>query len=255
MAFALDWDTTGYDFSDEVEQFDWNDQTYIASETIPRRHGALVTEEPVIGPRRFSLTGMIVQATAALCESRYSTLAKQMNISGQPKRLRCNSARYISCYKKDLNPRPVEGVGLVAMRYVIDFFAADPFWYSTSATSVDQVASYGVTAWTHTNSGDAMVWTTITILADQGGAVTAPFSLANSTTGQTFTYNGTIASGQSLVINCANFSVANNGTSDLTNSSGSLIQLDSGGNSMVFTGVAATVRIAYTQRFFGPTWS
>ena len=253
MAYSLTWDTTGYDFSDEVEACDWDDTTQLATEIMPRRHGALVTEEPVLAPRRLTLAGMIVQTTAALCESRYSTLAKQMNAGA--KQLRFNSARYITLYKKGMQGRPVESTGLVALRYSIEFMAADPFWYSTSASSADQVASYGVTAWTHTNSGDAMVWPTITILADQGGAVTPPISLTNSTTGQTFTYSGTIASGQSLVINCANFTVANNGVTDLANSSGSFIQLNSGDNSMSFSGPAATVRIAYTQRFFGPTFS
>lgn len=253
MAYSLTWDVTGYDFTEEAESCDWDDSTQLATELVPRRHGALITEEPVLAPRRLTLMGMIVSATDAACETRYSLLAKQLNAGA--KQLRFNGLRYITCYKKGMEARPVESTGLIALKYAIEFMAVDPFWYSTSATSADQVASYGVTAWSHTNSGDAMVWPTITFLANQGVAVTPPISLTNSTTGQTFTYSGTIASGQNLVVNCANFTVQNNGTTDLANSSGSFIQLNSGSNSMSYSGPACTVRLAYTQRFFGPTWS
>jgi phage-related protein len=252
MAYSLTWDTTGYDFSEEIEKITWTDSTQIATELVPRRHGAIVTEEPVMSPRGLFLYGMIVQATAALAETRLNLLVKQMN-SGA-KQLRFDSNRYITCYKKDLNFEYVEGSGMTAVKYAIEFFAADPFWYKVSASTADQLADTNPEAWTHTYDGDAMVWPTITILADQGGSVVT-FSLTNSTTSQTFSYAGTIASGQSLVINCANFTVANNGTSDLTNSSGSFIQLNSGANSFSYSGTTCTIRIAYTQRFFGPSWS
>lgn len=253
MTYALTWDTTGYDFSEEVEKFEYDDGSQISTEIVARRHGALVTEEVTMSPKNLMLTGVIVQATAALAEARLSLLEKQMN-AGR-KQLRFNSARYISLYKKSLTAQPVDGTALTAWRYAIAFFADDPFWYSTSPTSTDQIADYNPEVWSHTNSGDALVFPVISIIADQGGNVAGGITLTNSTTGLSFTFAATILSTKSLVIDCANHTVQNNGVTDYANSGGSWHHLEPGANSFSYAGAAATVRLAYTQRFFAPTVS
>jgi phage-related protein len=253
MAYSLTWDTTGYDFSEEVEKIELDDNSEIATELVPRRHGALVTEEVTMSPKKIFLVGQIVQATAALAETRLSLLMKQMN-AGR-KQLRFNSARYINCYKEAFEAVPVDGTALTVWRYSITFFADDPFFYSTSDTSVDQIADYNPEVWTHTNSGDGIVFPTISIIADQGGAISGGITLTNSTTGLSFTFSATIANTKSLVVDCANHTVKNDGVTDFASAGGSFHHLVSGSNNFSYAGSAGTVRIAYTQRFFGPTVS
>ena len=252
MAFSLTWNTSGYDFTEEVEKLDWDDPTNIASELVPRRHGALVTEQPVMGPRMLHLYGAIVKSSAALAETRLNTLVVQMN-SGRGQ-LAFSGSRYINCYKQDMAFEPSEGGGMAVIRYRIDFFADDPFWYSTSTSSTDQAISYNPTAWAHSNGGDALIYPVVSVIAG-GSPVSGGVTLTNATTGKSFTYSATVSAGQTLAVDCANFTVLNNGVSDLNNWSGTFIWLNAGSNSLSFAGSNCTVRIAYTQRFFGPTWT
>lgn len=252
MAFSLTWNTTGYDFTEEVEQLDWDDPTNIPTELVPRRHGALVTEQPVLGPRMIHLYGAIVKATAALAETQLNTLVVQMN-SGRGQ-LSFNGSRYINCYKQDMNFTPSEGGGLAVIRYRIDFFCDDPFWYAATATSSDQAVTYNPTSWAHSNGGDALVYPVVSVIAG-GSPVSGGVTITNSTTGKSFTYSATISAGQTLAVDCGNFTVLNNGVSDLASWSGTFIWLQSGSNSMLYAGSNCTVRIAYTQRFYGPAWT
>lgn len=253
MAYSLTWDATGYDFSDEVETIEWNDSSRIPLEIVPRRHGAIVTEDVVLEPRTLWLKGAINSSTVALAESRLNTLKKQMNAGA--KQLRFDSTRQITAYKSSGDYNFQEGTGLRGVDYNLMFLAVDPFWYDITQRSVDQAITYSPFVWAHSNTGDAFVYPTISIIADGGGTV-SNISINNLTIGKSITFTGTVASGKTLAIDMANFTALNDGVNVLNNMSGSWFHLASGSNIMAiyYTGSAHTVRMVYYPRWFGPAF-
>lgn len=250
MAILFQFGTT--DFTANVERVEDSIPQRVSTESVPRRHGAVVTETPVLDVRRFAFTLSYFGTTRALARTQLDTWLvafASFALAGRDK-LYLDSDRYIWAYYEDAGPVEwIDGNAMQAFRMSVSFVSAEPFFEDGTATSVDQVCSYNPTAWSHTNSGTVLVYPTITILANQGTDVVAP-ALTNSTTGKTSTYAGTVSSGNSLVIDCANFTVANNGTSDFANFSGTFLWLNAGSNSMSYAGAnACTVRIAYNPRY------
>lgn len=249
MAFAVSFDT--YTFTDDVEDFEFNDDTDIPTEKVPRRHGVFVNEEPTRAAKTIPVKGSFFKTSAANAVAELDTLARVLN-SGE-KQLKFNSGRYANAYKQRFSYGFLKTGDFTAVWYNIEFLLADPFWYDTSATSTDVTSGYA--GWTHNNGGDELVYPVIQITAAGGGAFSAA-TMTNSSIGKSWTYAGSVSAGAVLEVDCANFTCENpNGTSDMANFSGTFFWLVRGNNSLVltYTGTApANVNIAYNRRRNGP---
>lgn len=245
MAFAASFST--YTFTDDLEDFDFNDDTDIPTEKVPRRHGVFVNEEPTRSQKIVHVTGSFFKATAALATTELDTILRVLNSGKQ--QLKFNSGRYANAYKQRFSYRFLETGDFTAVRYDIEFLLADPFWYDTAAVSTTITSGYA--GWTHNNGGDEIVYPVIQVTAAGGGSFSAA-TLTNSTIGKSWTYAGTVAAGAVLEVDSSEFTVENpNGTSDQANWTGTFIWLVAGNNSLAltYTGTApASVNIAYSNR-------
>lgn len=245
-------------FADEangisVEDHEMPDRTRIAFATAPRRHGAIVTEEPVLEQRICSFNGMAKKATQALLRTWIDDTLKAINVQDINFYL-IDTTKYLVVSKMDFPWKFKEGSAGTALEYECELFASDPFWKHATTVAEDTVHSNHPTSslsYTHTNPGSAFVFPVITITANVSGAI-SNVTFTNTTTGKSFTYAGTIASGKALVFDTANFTCLNDGASDLANLTGVPVWLNSGDNAITFSGGNATVRIAYTPRSYGP---
>lgn len=225
----------------------------IATEDVSRRHGSVLIEEVVYDKRRVTIEGAIRKATAANLRSALDDLERALG-GVQEKKLYLWDDRYINAISRSWDPEYGAGAGLLFARYTAEFECEDPFWYDASATSDVQVvtsAPTSATSWTSTNPGSRLVYPTITITANVSGNISA-FALANITTGKSFTFSGTVLSGNSLIVNCAARTVTNNGNNALANwPSGNIFWwLNPGANTVRLTGANATVTIAYNAPYY-----
>ena len=238
-----------YDFTTLVEDVEFERESRISAETAPRRHGTVVTEEVVLDAKVIILHGFYSAATEALARAEIDNMDKVLATTST-KKLSFYSGRQLNAYCRRFSPRFVEGTAMTAFRFDAEFYAADPFWYSTTETSTS-VEPFQDTNFTQANSGSVYVFPTITI-SPMGAGIVPAFTFTNVTTGKSFSYSASIASGESLVVDTANFTVKKGGVSVYGNFSGTFLWLNSGDNSLKINKPGSVVAIAFYPRFFQP---
>jgi len=238
----------------------WQEQanSRINAVTVPRRHGALITDSVVEDPRIIGVTGRMQNDDPEDLRDIIDQLSELFQ--RRNKRLQLWSDRFITAYKSQFGFAYVPGSGMRAADFSLQFFCPDPFWYDTTPDAVDFDLAQTDLALditnnkyrreiTVTNDGDVYVYPTITVTP--GGTPLTTIVARNITSGRMFTYLGTVAVGTALVVNMAAFTVENNGIEDLQNFSNSdFWALQPGDNVIQIEGTApANYDFAFTKRF------
>ncbi len=228
------------------------EESRVPFEEPPRRHGAFVTEEPTLRPRYITLEGQCKKSTSALSRAELRSMTKILN--GVNKRLYFWDDAYINAYKSRIEADYPAGAGYLVFRFTVDVVCADPFFYDPTVQAPSQAVTgwpTSSTTWAVTNSGDYLVYPSLTI-ANATGSSISNFTLANTTIGKTWTYSGTVLNGQSLVVDHANLTVKNNGVDDPNSWSGVFWWLAVGSNSINMSGANGTATFSFQHRFFAP---
>lgn len=247
------------DFTETV--VNWEDQApmRLDAQEQPKRHGAILASQPVLSARRIVIRGLVQEQDKDILRT---TLDNMNKVFHRPnKKLRLYDDRYMWAYLSDFAFAFVEGSAGASAAYTATFICADPFIYSdtggsdgprtinSSDTPVDITnGNIYKEAFTINNSGSSFVYPTYNFVAL--GAVTR-IVVRNLTTGKTFTYTGTLALNDTLVVNAGTLSVKKNGVEDLTNWNGVFVWLDPGDNSMEVEGtVSFTVSMSWSPRSY-----
>lgn len=234
----------------------------IPAQKVSQRHGNFVGEEVTLGSPRLTFESHI---NFGLVASTRSDMDDLLRVLGQTDRGKfyLNSTRYLNGWARAVPLQPIEGSELKRWEYRVDVFADDPFWYA--ATADQQVENKSAQPWnfTATNGGDAIAYPVFTVLANGGTNLTS-IIITNNTTGKSWTYTGTVLSGNSIVFGGTldaqdrdTWSVSNNGTNDLANvSSGSVpIWLARGSNSMTLsTNANCRLTMDWREAWYGPAF-
>jgi phage-related protein len=209
--------------------------------TVPRRHGALISDAVVQDVRQIRISGTLLSLTALGLRTILDTLTELF--ARQGKRLQLWDDQYITAYKSSFTWKYIEGSALCAADYSIALVCVDPFWYSTtsnlqgptfnSMTFLDFTNHIYTQSFTLNNPGTFVAYPAYTFqMAD--AAVKVDFQ--NLTIGRRFTYAAAFGGGgTTLVIDTSGFTVNNNGVSDLIHWSGDFVWLNPGANSMQVT--------------------
>lgn len=214
--------------------------------TVPRRHGALVSDAVVQDVRNIRITGTLVSLTASGLRTILDTLSELL--SRQNKALQLWDDRYITAYKAQFVYSYVEGSALTAANYAIAFVCVNPFWISLTQNvilttfnammTIDFTAKLYRQSFVLTNNGTFVAYPLYSLSCV--GNTISKVIVQNLTLNRRFTYTGTIAAGTTLAVDVTNFTVTNNGASDLTNWTGDFIWLLAGANNIqvdfTFTG-------------------
>lgn len=247
----------GVDLSDYFSSWQESANSRINAVTVPRRHGALVTDSIVEEPRVIAVSGRIQAATAEALRTLLDTLSELF--TRRNKQLQLWDDRYIIANKSQFGISYVHGSAMRAVDFSLQFFCADPFWYGTTPSSenydlstsdipLDITNNIYRRVVSVTNGGNQYIFPVITVTP--GGTPLTTVIVRNMTTGRYFIYSGTVAVGTSLVIDMANFTVENNGIEDLTNFQGDFFSMQPGANTIHIEGTApANYKFDYTKRY------
>lgn len=231
-----------------------------SEQALQNRHGVLDSVS-YYGARRISLTGKIIASTQSLRKTLEENLREIFQLDGVQTG---DDPSYYTLYMVDEDStakqmevkvsRGIEFSKDAGNPYIRDFIvemkAKNPVWLSQTlySTSVDQgkVSStltlpttlpitFGKTFLneaTITNGGNFATFPVITITGEGENP-----TVTNVTTGQSFTINETLASGDELVIDCENGTVTLNGADALgsLDSSSQFIALAAGANTIQVT--------------------
>ncbi len=238
----------------------WQEQanSRINAVTVPRRHGALITETVVEDPRIVKIVG---RAQAADAEDLRDTLDMLSALfARRNKRLQLWDDRYILAYKSTFGFSYVVGSALRAVDFSVEFFCPDPFWYALNPESEDYDLTSADVPIDITNNkyrrtvtvsldSDTYVYPTIRVTTGANPLTTVV--VRNITTGRMFQYVGTVAVGTELEVDMAGFEVTNNGVEDLQNFQGSdFWALQPGDNEIQLEGTTpANYEFEFTQRW------
>jgi phage-related protein len=245
------------DLAEYIATWGENANARINAVTVPRRHGALITESVVEDARTINVAGRISADTASGLRDLLDALSELFTRRG--KRLQLWDDRYIVAYKATFAFAYVVGSALRAVDFTLQFFCPDPFWYGTSA----ETTNYDLTeadvplditnnkyrrTITINNPGSAYIFPLITVTTGLEPLTT--IVVRNITSGRYFVYTGTLPIGKALVIDMANFTVNNDGVEDLTNFQGDFFALQPGDNEIQIEGTApANYQFDYPIRY------
>ena len=212
---------------------------------IPGRHGVFVGADTRRDAARFSISGNIYASTATDLRQIEDDLRQVLSASAN---FYIHNDRYISVIAESFAWEIVKVPGLIAAAFSIDVLATDAVWVSNTLNQ-SSFSTPGTP--TLTNSGSAPSPPTISITAPVAGLTQV--ILSNTTSGDTLTWNGSITSGEVLVIDMEDMSIAVAGSSDPSGfSSGSAFwSLEPGNNSVSIssTPTAAATVISWRDRW------
>lgn len=249
---------SAFDLSEYIEDHDDGSNKRLNMQALPKRHGGLVTEVPVVEPRRIRLSGRISADTKEDLRTIIRNIASALGYSR--KKLYLFDDRYYNAYNSSFQFKYLPGTGMLSAVIQLEFIADDPFEYPeggntivtqtilASDTVVDPTNGYYKKSFLINNPGSVFIYPKHTITANQGVPV-GRVIIRNQTTSRNQQYTGTIAIGNALVIQNGNFKVENNGVNDLTNFVGSFLHLDPGDNTIEIEGSLAQYQFEFAARY------
>lgn len=229
--------------------------TYNSQEFRVTRRGGSKIPNVVLASKKIKIDGMIIGTTPTLARTSQDTLNQVINSlmtkSNNEKELRdlyLYDDRKIKVHLVD--NKPENKVALRVFDFSLSFVAPEPYFISTNYIRVKQTISATPTTFTVTPSGNAFTRPIIKITNSSSNITSLTFE--NLTNGQTFSYVGSLSTGNSLIVDTDAFTVQNNGTDDIANFTGDLDTiLLPGGNQIRITGlVSGTVRVDYLDRWY-----
>lgn len=244
--FALD-STNGISISDLSFQIAKTIQTF----EILKDHQSVI---PVAKRKDMAirLRGQLVSSNYDALRTALDSLKYALESSSEQK-FTTDDDRYIMAQYRNF------GYSYKTMRTFIDFsfdlVASYPFWLAASQTSSNLVWTTATPFNVTYSNGNHPARLKITVTAPGGTPIVDDLKIENVTTGEVFMYRGTIAAGQSLIVNnrldSVDMAVTNNGTSDWPNFYGDLLTLNPGVNSIKITSAisTATVNFAYRETY------
>lgn len=256
----------GVDVSTYFSTWQETENSRLMLASVPRRHGALVSDAITQDAKQIAIEGRIQETSDIAARNTLDILSELFARTNR--KLTLWDDRAIYAYKAQFAYEYVEGSGMCTVDFTLIFFCADPFWYANTQTSQGGIITPNLTSANiivdFTNNIYKIAPTAIGIdgafIAYPVWSIYAPtvplryITVRNLSIGRQFTYTGSVAVGTWLVVDTTNFTVMNNGVSDLNRWSGDFVWLDpsiAGGNSIQFEGTApAAYSWVYTARNF-----
>jgi len=257
----------GYDLTDVIEQHSDQSNTRVQLQTVPKRHGALLTDIPVLDVRKIQLKGVIYGTTQDAVRTKIREIEAALGFTRG--KLKLFSDRFYWAWKTDFSFSYVPSTGMLVAVVTMGFACDDPFEYdeagpilvsqilTTGDTHIDVTHGYYRKQFTIHYTGTAFVYLYIVVSADQGVALTEVLirntslspSRQESYTAAFGGLSGIVNAGTSLIIDGNFFTVQNNGIDDLVNWQGVFLWLQPGDNVIQIEGNPATYQLQYNLKY------
>lgn len=248
-----------YIFTNNVDINDWKPTNVYRSQkfTVARREGALIPNV-TLDERSIRISGKVIGTSSSTARDTWDTLLENINSNivnplgeTQLKNLYLFDDRYLVGVIQRIDPKFI--AALSAMEFNIDFTCGNPFYkYVQMKRTADTMAS-SPNIFTVTTSGNAFTRPIIKVTAGSSNITT--LIVTNLTTDQSWSYSGTILSGESLILDTDLLTLENDGANAFSSFSGEpqMILLP-GDNlfSVTFTGGStnSVIRVDYFDRWY-----
>lgn len=241
--------------TDYADVGEWRTTNRYSSQSyeVPRREGSRVPNMR-IDSKTISADAMVIGSTVTAKRTSFDILMKALNSYIQKpdgdidlKDLYLYDDRCYRCYVESADPEE-KAAGRVS-NLKLKFNIPSPFMWAVNKTRVKSAIS-GTTTFTVTNNGSAISRPIITV-TNSSSNITS-LVVENLTTGQKVSYTGTLATSQSLEIDCDRLTVENNGVGDLENVTNEVgIVVVPGANQFKVTGVVSgSINIDFFARWY-----
>lgn len=215
----------------------------VSDYSVPRRDGAFV-DDVKYRAKKFVLRIQTYGATISEARGYYDELVKQM-WKGQ-KELYVTDDRIFDTILTEL-PKPQYGADFRVNFFDVRMLCPDGTERSLSKTRKKQSAGPSPTSFNLENLGNVITYPVISVIPT--GVTLSSFLLDNLTTGERFSYNGSLGAGITLEVDCGKFTVKKNDVDDLENFVGDFVGLSPGTNYFQFAGGTNTLRIDWFDRW------
>jgi len=254
----------GYDLTDIIEAHSDQANTRVIMQSVPKRHGGLLTESPVLDVRKVQLQGVYFGTDQQ--STRDKIRAVEGALGYQKGKFKLFSDRYYLAWKSGFSHSYVPNTNLCVVVMTMEFSCDDPFEYDEGGPfSHNETLTTGDTVTDITNGfykrqfhinypGTQNAYLKTTVTADQPAGAVKEVIVRNLTTGRAWTYArtgsaGVINAGKSLIVDANYFTVFNDGKKDIKAWSGYFNWLINGDNLMEIEGTPASYLFNWDQRY------
>lgn len=242
-AIACEGTTTFLDISTYTESWDLSRKYRNSKFTVARRSGVLVPDVD-FGEKTLSIKGKIWGTTAATCRTSWDSFLKSIN--SEEKNIHLFDDRYVKGYLIGESHKYIAALRVI--EYSLQFIVQDPFSYYLQPLRTTSGVDVSPKSFTAVNNGNVYTDPVINFIA--GSVACTALTFENTTTNEIMTFSGIIAAYKTLVIDCLNLTVSNDGVDAIANFTGDFIRLSPGDNAMKFAGTTSTiVQVDNTDRW------
>lgn len=215
-----------------------------------RRHGAILGRARH-AMQTIKISGHISGDTAQAARNNYDIVTKAIlgvsdnRIDMGLKDLFLYDDRFLRGQPKNWTDNRIAATRRIEFDF--DFEVPDPFDQAINRTRFVQAISGSPTAFSVTPAGNVFTKPKLIFIASAGNITS--LTLENLTSGERVSYTGTVLNGDTLVIDCFNETVVNDGTDDIGNHVNDFPALLPMLNKLRYTGSNCTIKIDYFNRY------
>lgn len=232
------------DLSTYLEEWKPSKKYRMAKFIVARRAGTIIPSSEH-GERTIALRGKIYGTTNTLARTAFDTMLQAIN--GGEKTLYLYDDRFQRVYLESQENDYI--AALRCVKFDLRLACQEPFSYSLQRKRVKQAISSSPTSFTVTSAGTVYSKPRIRFVA--GGSDITSLSLENLTTGQVWSWTGTVSAGDTLEVDFALNTILNDSVDATQYSVGDFPQfkVDPGDNVFKFTGSNCTILVDYYERY------
>lgn len=233
-----------YDFTDSLESWTEDSPNSVQTAVAIDKEGVLVATTAFLGPKTVRVAGVLAATNAASLRTTIDSMAAAFK-NGRQKMALFND-RYAYALNTAFDYSFMETPGLNMAAYNAEFLADDPYW-SSETLSTSTVTDATNSSFDVTNGGNAPACPVVTLTAQ---STTSYVKIANDTRNEYFEYSGALAPGDVLEVDSLNKTVKKNGANDIGHFTNDFLKIDSGANTISYTGPTNQVQIAWRNRWY-----
>lgn len=214
---------------------------------IAQREGSFIPDSH-LQSRNIRVTGDVVGSDIASARIHFDTLMKSLLAwqTSEKRSIYLYDDRVSDVFLRSFDWNYKHGLQMI--QFNLQLSAPDSTTRYFNKYRKRQVISGTVTEFNLSYGGNAESKPIVSFVANQGAAITT-CSLENLTTGQNFSYVGTVPTNVALDIDCENGTVLNSSTDQIANWSGDFLGVVRGTNYFRFSGSNCEIHIDYFERF------
>jgi len=230
------------DISNYIE--DWSiDKKYRISRFTTARMPGLITAGVEHNDITLSLKGKVVGTTSTLARTAFDSLLQYF--SDGEKDIYIYDDRFFRGYLTSESHNYIAALKIV--EFSMKFSIHDPFMRYIQTLRIKETISASPTTFDVDTNGSARTRPRITFSAS-GNDITS-CALENLTTGQVFSFAGTVTDGDDLVVDCDTTEVLNDNADAIANFTGDFLHLVPGDNQLTFTGSNCIIKVDWIDKW------